>query len=718
VLGDDETVNEEGEIIASEEMEQKEESTLDCGAMGMFGGVEIGGNEKIIPSTLRLEASINGVFVVVLVDSGASHNFIFPHVVAALGLEMENEKPIGVQLGDGHKIPTLGRCKPVTIQFGNFHTVVIPHVLELGGLDMILGVAWLQEFGKVTFDWKNRVISFNWMGYPVELQGQKTERRCQIEMVASLQSLMAQRTQKNYLGIDRGLSITQLNEVQQVLSTFQEIFKEPKGLPLARKISHGIELYKEVGPVSVRPYKYPYHHKEEIEKQVSELLHQGTIRHSTSAFSSPVILVKKKDASWRMCVDYRELNKVTVPDKYPITVVEELLDELHGAAYFSKLDLKSGYHQIRMREEDVHKTAFRTHEGHYEYLVMPFGLTNAPATFQSIMNQVFKPYLRKFVLVFFDDILVYSRRWQDHLENLSLVLQLLQQQAFVVNQKKCVFGSRQVVYLGHVISEKGVVVDPEKIRSVVEWPIPRNVKGVRGFLGLTGYYRKFIAGYGRIAKPLTELTKKDGFKWDSTALTAFEELKKVMTQAPVLVLPNFTQPFEIECDASGAGIGAVLMQNRRPIAYFSKALSPNNLSKSAYEKELMALVLAVQHWRPYLLGRSFKVYSDQRSLGYLLQQRITTAEQQHWIAKLLGYQFEVVYKPGPDNKVVDALSRVFEDGELRNIISFPIWLQGKQVQGEQQSDPFLKRVVDNIQQDVNPKQGFSWQQAYCCIRDD
>lgn len=254
-------------------------------------------------------------------------------------------------------------------------------------------------------------------------------------------------------------------------------------------------------------------------------------------------------------------------------MVEELIDELYGAKFFSKLDLKSKYHQIRMAEEDIHKTAFRTHEGHYEFLVMPFGLTNALATFESAMNQIFMSFLRRFVLVFFNDILVYSKDWEQRLRHLASVLHILRENQFKVNQKKCAFGRQQVEYLGHIISIHGVAADPQKVRSVVDWPIPRNMKGVKGFLGLTGCYHRFIANYGQTAKLFAELTKKDGFQWNQNALTTFESLKRVVTLTPVLVLPNFAIPFEVECDASGKGVGAVFMQQKHPIAFFSKALS-------------------------------------------------------------------------------------------------------------------------------------------------
>jgi len=311
---------------------------------------------------------------------------------------------------------------------------------------------------------------------------------------------------------------------------------------------------------------------------------------------------------------------VTVKDRYPILAIDELLDELHGASYFTKLNLKSGYHQIRVQPEDVHKTAFRTHDDHYEFLVMPFGLTNAPTTFQSLMNDIFRTLLWRYVLVFFDDILVYSRTWIEHLSHLEKVFSILLSNQLYVNQSKCIIKKREVEHLGHIISEARVLADPKKNCSMEAWPVPTNATTLCGFLGLAGYYRKFIQGYGAIAAPLTKLLKKNGFQWSKQAEESFHNLKRAMTQAPVLSLPDFSKQFVVEAYASGNGLGAVLMQEGKPLAYYSKAITGRALGQSTYQKELMAIVHLVHQWHNYLLGCRFRIRTDHSSLKYLLEQ--------------------------------------------------------------------------------------------------
>ncbi|KAA0055700.1 Ty3/gypsy retrotransposon protein [Cucumis melo var. makuwa] len=655
------------------------------------------------PGTMKVKGKVGEEEVVILIDCGATHNFIAEDLVTRIGLALQETPNYGVILGSGTAVKGKGMCRSVEVQLDGWKVTDSFLPLQLGGVDMILGMQWLHSLGVTEVDWKRLVLTFHHQGKKVVIRGDPSLIKTRVSLKNLMKTWGAD--DQGFLVECRTLECGKMEDEQEqgrgkveaepiaaLLKQFARVFEWPATLPPQRTIEHHIYLKSGTDPVNVRPYRYAHHQKEEMERLVDEMLSSGIIRPSKSPYSSPVLLVRKKDGSWRFCVDYRALNNVTIPDKFPIPVIEELFDELKGASVFSKLDLKAGYHQIRMCPEDIEKTAFRTHEGHYEFLVMPFGLTNAPSTFQALMNQVFKPYLRRFVLVFFDDILIYSQGMDEHVQHLEVVLGLLQDRELFVNMEKCSFAKPRISYLGHFISEQGLEADPEKIRAVSEWPTPTNVREVRGFLGLTGYYRRFVKNYGAIAAPLTQLLKKGTYKWDAEAEDAFNKLKKAMMTLPVLTMPDFNLPFEIESDASGVGVGAVLTQCRKPVAYFSKTLSMRDRARPVYERELLAVVLAVQRWRPYLLGRKFTVKTDQRSLKFLLEQRVVQPQYQKWVAKLLGYSFEVVYQPGLENKAADALSRAPPAVHLSQITAPPM-IDMEIIKEETKLDPALQEIT-------------------------
>ncbi|CAJ2645709.1 unnamed protein product [Trifolium pratense] len=352
------------------------------------------------------------------------------------------------------------------------------------------------------------------------------------------------------------------------------------------------------------------------------------------------------------------LNKVTIKNKYPLPRIDDLMDQLVGACVFSKIDLRSGYHQIRVKTEDIPKTAFRTRYGHYEYSVMPFGVTNAPGVFMEYMNRIFHSFLDKFVVVFIDDILVYSKSEEEHREHLRIVLQILKEKKLYAKLSKCDFWLKEVSFLGHVISSGGIAVDPAKVDAVLQWGTPESVSEIRSFLGLAGYYRRFIEGFSKLALPLTQLTRKDqAFVWDVKCEESFQELKKRLTTAPVLILPDAKESFVVYCDASKMGLGGVLMQKGQVVAYASRQLKVHERNYPTHDLELAAVVFSLKVWRHYLYGSKFEVFSDHKSLKYLFDQKELNMRQRRWLEFLKDYDFDLSYHPGKANVVADALSR-------------------------------------------------------------
>jgi len=392
------------------------------------------------------------------------------------------------------------------------------HVLPLYGTDLVLGVQWLKSMGPILTDYNELTMKFIHDGNIIELKG-NTNSGLHSITPPQLRRMIKTDNVSAYFHI-RILSSEPPSiktntipypKIDSLIHKFSSLFQTPTTLPPSRNTNHAIHLLPNSEPVNVQPYRYPYFQKQEIENQVKSMLKRGIIQPGTSPFSSPVLLVKKRDGTWQFCVDYRALNAITIKDRFPIPTIDELLDKLRGSCYFSKLDLLQGYHQILMQDDDVYKTAFRTHHGHCKFCVMPFGLCNAPSSFQAMMNSIFAPYLHKFIIVFFDDILICNKSFTEHLVQLESAFQVLVTGQFYLKLSKCTFAQKQIEYLGHVVSQHGVEPVPAKVEAIQNWPTPHSTKAPRGFLGLSGFYRRFIKDYASMAAPLTHLLAKDQF---------------------------------------------------------------------------------------------------------------------------------------------------------------------------------------------------------------
>ncbi|GJS86366.1 reverse transcriptase domain-containing protein [Tanacetum coccineum] len=439
---------------------------------------------------------------------------------------------------------------------------------------------------------------------------------------------------------------------------FLKNYDELPGLPPPRQVEFRIDLIPGAAPVARAPYRLAPSEMKELSKQLQELSEKGFIRPSSSPWGAPVLFVKKKDGSFRMCIDYRELNKLTIKNRYPLPRIDDLFDQLQGSSVYSKIDLRSGYHQLRIREEDIPITAFRTRYGHYEFQVMPFGLTNAPAVFMDLMNRVCKPYLDKFVIVFIDDILIYSKNKEEYYEHVKTILNLLRSEKLYAKFSKCDFWLDSVQFLGHVIDSSGVHVDPAKIEAIKNWAAPTTPTKVRQFLGLAGYYRRFIKEFSLISKPLTKLTQKNKpYVCGDDEEEAFQTLKLKLCSAPILSLPEGSEDFVVYCDASLKGFGAVLMQREKVIAYASRQLRKNEENYTTHDLELGAVVFALRLWRHYLYGTKCTVFTDHKSLQYICDQKELNMRQRGWIELLSDYDCVIRYHPGKANVVADALSK-------------------------------------------------------------
>ena len=644
---------------------------------------------------------INGKMARIMLDSGCSTYVLSTDFAQKNQIPCYSCKPIPVELAvrNAGQFNLDTQTKKLPMEIGTINQSKALYVLPLPGCDAIFGMPFLNGRKLVTNPDQN-TISINDILLPL---AQDSNEPIQISVIS--RSRLKAEIRKNeitelYLATIKTASdgpdlSAYPNWIQ---NEYSDIFLEglPRGMPPERKVVHDIPLYPDSPPQFRGIFRLSQMELQELRKQLDQLIHDGKISPSTSPYGAPVLFVKKKDGSLRMCIDYRALNSQTIKNRYALPRIDDLLDQLYGAKRFSKIDLTSGYWQIAIAAADRYKTAFRTRYGHYEFNVMPFGLTNAPATFQSLMNDIFRDMLDICVIVYLDDILVYSKNDEDHEKHVRQVLQRLRENKLYARPSKCTFFTDTIEYLGHIVGPDGIKPNPELVKAIFNFPQPRTLKELQSFLGLANYYRKFIENYSRIAAPLTDALQKMSIsrpiEFTERMEYAFKALKQALINKPCLQLPDPDSEYEVTTDASEdeATVGAVLMQNGHPIAYESKKLNPHQRNYPVHDKEMCAIMHALDRWRPFLLGQHFKVYTDHRSLVYLKTQSNLNQRQLRWMERAADYDCEILYKPGKENVVADALSRI----HISALSSLPNSTIRKEIIKGYQQEPFRSLIKE------------------------
>lgn len=608
---------------------------------------------------------INGRKCTALIDNGSEISYLSKSICKQLNLSTVKTN-YEAEMANG-SITVLQETDEdgVTVQIDDFQEQRRFAICPLFGYDVILGKNWLFEHNPYV-NHRTNEITFSKGDLMITMKAdiKKTDKLITVNNISK-----ALRNKLPVFALTPReikpdvVETTKDPRLQRLLEEYEDLFPEklPSGLPPHRDQDFQIELVPNATPQKKGVYRMSEKELEELRIQLDELIHQGFIRPSQSPWGAPVLFAAKKDGSMRLCIDYRALNKLTVKNSYPIPRIDDIFDQLKGSKIFSKIDLRWGYHQIRLSEDSIPLTAFRTRYGHFEFLVLPFGLTNAPASFMSLMNNVLKEYLDKFVLVYLDDILIYSKNMDEHIRHIRLIFDQLRSHKLYGKLSKCEFLRSRVEYLGHMVSAEGVSVEEQKVKAITNWETPKSKTDVQAFLGLVNYYRRFIKNCSGISKPLTVLCGKNPFQWGREQNLAFQNLKSAITNTPVLRHFDPNLPIRVTTDASQYALGAVLEQvensTARPVAFHSRTLNPAEQNYAAHERELLGVVDALRVWRVYLHGQSFTICTDHFPLKYLETQPNLSQRQVRWLERIVEFNFRFLPIKGKSNVVADALSR-------------------------------------------------------------